>query len=443
MASLTFQLIGTNIYANLSVGRGKTFRRKTGLTSNPDLWATKKSKRENRIADLTKPTDASSKELKRKTLDPLQENLLNQFNEDYSNGIEINAVWFENAIKTHTNQEGNEKEYFTYQIQKAIDNAPRKKVRTRGGKYKIGLSKQRIKGIAQFRNIIERFEDEHLKGTRIKVSNIDLNTVSDFEKWLFKKGYSINTIGKHLTNFKAILNEINDVQVNINTSDIRVISEEKNPEDIIYLSFAELQKIKELKLFNNYLENARKWLILGCYTGQRASDLLRLSPKHIAVINGRKVFQIRQQKTKTPVTIPILPEAETVINSGFPHPISQTKLREYFKEVCRLAGIDEPTNGRIREEANGISIKGTYPKWKLIGTHVCRRSFASNYYGIIPTVVLKGITGHATEQMFLTYIGKTDGDLSMLMYDYIDKLPKSKTMEVVRHKSNTGTDSNI
>jgi hypothetical protein len=76
----------------------------------------------------------------------------------------------------------------------------------------------------------------------------------------------------------------------------------------------------------------------------------------------------------------------------------------------------------------------------LIGTHVCRRSFATNYHGIIPTVILKEITRHATEEMFLRYIGKTDEEYAMQMFNYTDKLPKVKTMEVVKNEKETGTD---
>ena len=35
-----------------------------------------------------------------------------------------------------------------------------------------------------------------------------------------------------------------------------------------------------------------------------------------------------------------------------------------------------------------------------------RRSFASNLYGKVPTVVIMAITGHTTEGSFLTYIKK-------------------------------------
>lgn len=442
MATLKFSLISGNIYSEFTISRDQKFRKKTGFITKPEDWKTKTSKRRNkngkfnRLPDLSKPINEVSKQL-RKTLDDLHDAILNQFNEDYSNGIDINSDWLELTIQKHTNQENNENEFLIYQIQKAIDNAPRKKIPMKGGRYKIGLSKGRIKGIIQFKNIIDRFQNEEFKGNEIKVSNIDASFVSKFEDWLFNKKYSHNYIGKQLANLKSILNDIEDAHINIKTSKIQVISEEKEPEDIIYLSLDELRKIKETNLTANYLINARKWLILGCYVGQRASDLLKLNDEEIKLMNGRKVFQIKQQKTGKNVTIPILPEAEEVISSGFPYPISQTKLREYFKEVCRLAGLDELKKGRIKGTKNGITTKGEYPKWKLIGTHVCRRSFASNFYGDIPTAILRGITGHSSEKMFLKYIGKTEDDLAMQMFNYIEKMPKVQVMEVVRDDQET------
>jgi integrase len=47
-----------------------------------------------------------------------------------------------------------------------------------------------------------------------------------------------------------------------------------------------------------------------------------------------------------------------------------------------------------------------YPKWKLITSHSFRRSFATNYYKIIPTPIVMNITGHTRESTFLKYINQ-------------------------------------
>lgn len=48
---------------------------------------------------------------------------------------------------------------------------------------------------------------------------------------------------------------------------------------------------------------------------------------------------------------------------------------------------------------------GVYSKYSLISSHDLRRSFATNYFGKIPTPILMQIRGHSKETTFLSYIG--------------------------------------
>ena len=145
--------------------------------------------------------------------------------------------------------------------------------------------------------------------------------------------------------------------------------------------------------------------------------------------------------------------------------ISLVKFNEYIKQVCQIAEINTPTKGRkkpkgtkpaaevendkpkiyipLHERKKTIvtnpTIKGVFPKWEVISSHVCRRSFATNFYGRIPTPVLMNITAHGTEKMFLSYIGKTTYDNAFQMLEYFSKLtpkPKTAVMDIIR---NTGT----
>ena len=59
-----------------------------------------------------------------------------------------------------------------------------------------------------------------------------------------------------------------------------------------------------------------------------------------------------------------------------------------------------------------------YKKCELITSHVGRRSFCTNFYGTIPTTYLMNVSGHSTEQMFLTYLGKSNKDLAMEITNY-------------------------
>lgn len=66
------------------------------------------------------------------------------------------------------------------------------------------------------------------------------------------------------------------------------------------------------------------------------------------------------------------------------------------------------------EESKG----GEFPKYQLVSTHICRRSFATNHYGKLPTPVIMAVTGHTTEKMFLNYIGKTAKDNAKELQKY-------------------------
>jgi integrase len=90
--------------------------------------------------------------------------------------------------------------------------------------------------------------------------------------------------------------------------------------------------------------------------------------------------------------------------------------------LCKLAELNKPTKGRLYNKKTKRREIGEYEKWRLIGTHVCRRSFASNYYNKIPTGLLMQITGHSTEKMFLKYIGKENIDHAQQIADYFTKI---------------------
>ena len=53
-----------------------------------------------------------------------------------------------------------------------------------------------------------------------------------------------------------------------------------------------------------------------------------------------------------------------------------------------------------------------------MASHVCRRSFASNLYGVLPTPLIMSITSHSSEKMLLNYIGKDSLDFAQQIADF-------------------------
>lgn len=414
-----------NIYIRFSIDRKTVLKRKTGFTINPKYWSN----------TLAQPIQKSqeTKKLKSK-LNKLSDFISDAYNDAVNNGIELNGDWLQEQIDIFNNKKPVlELDILLNYIQKYIDEAPYKT----NQKKETGLSKGRVQNLKLFKNTIERFENEALKGKRILIKDVNLQFVEKYKVWLFSQNYSVNYIGKNIANLKTICTDAfkNDIETSTQLKNIRGVSESKKPEQIIVLSEDEQKKIKDAKLIRESLINARKWLLLGCLIGQRGGDLLNITEKNIKEINGIKIIEIKQQKTGKLVAIPLLPEAVDIIDSGMPYKISLPRFNEYLKDICKIAEINDQITAKIKVTSKKPMELKTLEKFNFITSHVCRRSFATNFYGRIPTPILMNITAHGTEKVFLNYIGKTTYDNAFQMVEYFSKLKpvkKEPLLEVVR-----------
>ena len=156
---------------------------------------------------------------------------------------------------------------------------------------------------------------------------------------------------------------------------------------------------------NKKLEKTRDLFIIGCYTGLRFSDFSQLTSDNIS--NGR--IKIKTQKTGEIVVIPIHWTVKEILEKysgtakGLPRPISNQKMNEYLKDMGKAVEINEPII--VNTVKGGLRAQTTVPKYKLIATHTCRRSFATNLYldNVSPILIMK-ITGHKTEKSFMGYL---------------------------------------
>jgi integrase len=146
----------------------------------------------------------------------------------------------------------------------------------------------------------------------------------------------------------------------------------------------------------------------------------------IRIEDGQSFIEFTQKKTDKIMTVPVHPKVIEILNKRngmFPYAISDQKYNDYIKTVCEIAKITQMVTGSKKTETapeSGIFRKETkeYRKCDLVTSHIGRRSFASNFYGTIPTSLLINITGHSTETMFLTYIGKSNKDLAKETHKY-------------------------
>ena len=140
-----------------------------------------------------------------------------------------------------------------------------------------------------------------------------------------------------------------------------------------------------------------------------------------------KIIEITQQKTKKKVNVLLHPKVIEILekrNWEFPKGFSnnsesnKTLFNRYIKVVAKTAGlVYNAKGGKVNRKTNRKE-EGVYQKWELITSHICRRSFASNYYATVPTPLLLNVTGHSTEKDFLLYIGKSSADYAENLAEY-------------------------
>jgi integrase len=417
MATVKFQLLNKKktepqaIYLGLSVKRGLTPRTSIGLTISIKDWSD--------TNNLPKQTTAYNKNTATKLRD-LHNYIIDKYNEASSNGTTINTNWLKHNIDVHFKRINEDKrsELLTDAIQTIIDEAPTRK-NAKGG---IGLSQSRINSYVSLKNSIIEYQ----KHNSFKVKDVNVIFAKDFLKHLLNtKAYHKSSALKKISDLKTVCNDASLYGIETSPQLKAIKSNKSQNENILYLNTSELKAIETATLINEAHKNARKWLLLGCNIGQRGGDLLKLNESNFITRNGYEVIELKQQKTAKNVTIPVLATTKEIIKTGLPYKISIQLFNEHLKNICKIAEINEMIKGsKITVTVKGKGnkekrkIAGVYPKWQLMASHVCRRSFATNLYGTLPTPLIMSITAHSSEKMLLNYIGKDSLDFAQQIADF-------------------------
>ncbi len=275
------------------------------------------------------------------------------------------------------------------------------------------------------KNKLIRFQKQRKKIILIKDVNDKFK--NEFVDYCIKQGYSQNTMQRELVFIKTFCKHARylGLEVHPQMDGLRL---DRQKVQSIYLTFEELQQIEKTSDLPEYLENAKDWLIISCYLGQRVSDFLNFTYEMIRYEDGKPLLEFTQKKTGKIMTIPVHKKVIEILNKRdgqFPRQITDVNYNLYIKEVCEKAKLTQMVKGSKKVETAPKSKQyrketGMYQKWELVTSHIGRRSFATNFYGKIPTTYLIYITGHSTEQMFLAYIGKSNKDLAKEVFSYFE-----------------------
>lgn len=242
----------------------------------------------------------------------------------------------------------------------------------------------------------------------------------------------ISTFAGYVKDIKTVMKE--SKSDTFNSADFILPSYEA---DTIYLSLSQLQKLSDLDLSDytcsikidrgdikenvsyRTLDKVRDLFLIGAYTGLRFSDFSKLDINSI----DEKFIKLKQVKTGNKVVIPISPKLHPVLEkykTGLPT-ISNQKFNLYIKHVAELAGLTELTE--IKSTKGNKQTTYKVPLHRLISSHCCRRSYATNMFNAgVPPMLIMSATGHKSESSFLKYIRATSQDKAMLLGEIMEKL---------------------
>lgn len=211
----------------------------------------------------------------------------------------------------------------------------------------------------------------------IDVRKIDYAFLNDFEFYLrTEKSCNNNSAVKYIKNFGKIIRIClangwieRDPFINYHSKFNEVTRQ--------FLNEQEIEKLFSKDLRNERLSQVRDIFLFSCFTGLAYIDTQKLTQQNINLgLDGNKWIFTTRQKTKTTSNIPLLPQAEKIIEKYQTHPtcinsgkllpvLSNQKMNAYLKEIADLCGIDKELTYHIARHtfattvtlSNGVSIE--------------------------------------------------------------------------------------
>ncbi len=334
----------------------------------------------------------------------------------------------------------------TYSAQMIID----KLKAERGGTTKIDLSSKvlfdfidkyiethkttREKGSLSVYSALKSHLEAFQKYTHknITFESIDYSFFQSFQNFLIeKRSLNNTTVAKQLSTVKTFLNyaKLQGIEVSDKYSDFKI---KKENLEVIALTNDEFETLYYFDLKDNKkFAQVRDVFCFACVTGLRYSDLAQLKREHIK----EDEIIITVKKTKERLSVPLTNYSKAILNKykdqRNPLPIiSNQKMNDYLKGwdekddkgnikkhnvgLCELAGINEQIE--IVRFKGAKRITNIYPKYKLIGVHTGRKTFAtlSLEKGMSAEEVMT-ITGHKDYKSFKRYVKVTEQRKKVVM----------------------------
>lgn len=285
------------------------------------------------------------------------------------------------------------------------------------------LAHNTVKKYNSLKNILNSYNS--------KLHATEINDVwrDEFTIWLTNKRYSENSQTKLIKDIKMLCKyAYKDHSISKQVLSWKIIPNSKieNVSEGVTFTFQQLKILSETTMINDYLENAKDWMLISCYTSVRISEMFTFDTENIIEDGKDKYLKVIEKKninsTGGKKIIYLLPQVIEIMkkrNGKFPRKISEQRYNEYIKKVCEMVGFTAPTEGaktvNVGTAKNPIyrKIKGVYPFNELVASHSGRKTYVTLFSEYLPTEILKIQTNHHSNEMVEHY-NKTD-EIELMM----------------------------
>ena len=404
MANIQFKSLGKKSPVNLNV---RFYHNKIDCSAKSNIfvdlnyWSSKTNKvKQNTPVEIKKHIE--------ETIQKMSEFIMNSFMRDFPIGEIINAKWISKQVdkfymKPDSNVDPNF--YFVPFIKNYIE-VSKNRVNPRTGKI---ISESTLK---TYRTTVARIIAlEDSLDIKFKIKDIGLDFHSKYTSYAKEQEYGNTVIEKDISIIKAFIKaaKIKGLETNVEVESNQFSFIRDKTIDT-FLDYSEIELVYNLDLSDNLeLDNVRYLFIVGLWTGLRISDLKRINTFDFSTENIRI---LETEKTNIYVEIPIHEHLKSILikRNGLLPQMSDQHFNRKVKDVCEKAGITKVILGNLKDSKINRKVKDFYPKYKLISSHTCRRSFISNHYGKIPDKTLMSISAHKSVAQFLSYVKTSSED---------------------------------
>jgi len=302
--------------------------------------------------------------------------------------------------------------YLGYYIETFIDNMDYI-INSQG---QLGLAYNTQKNYRHLKVIYNKYEETRTKEglNRITLKHATKEDLEHLRGYLTEQKYATSTIKKRITEIKSIANHAKDNKLDVSTAFTEFKNtrqQKKAKEDIIFLTEEEVKLITSAnEELPPHLQNTQRIVIIHLATGQRVSDIMKLTDaSFIKDKEGDYIACIRQQKTGKEVNIPIVEKnAVEVIKSGLFRAISPQNYNNYIKDLAKRQGVNQIIKSKERKEVEqGHRLEMTEgEKHNYLSSHAFRRTALTSLYKRgIPEYHIMNISGHSKSETLHQYLG--------------------------------------